>query len=304
VSALAQQPKKVHRIGILSTNSSARISSGAFGQGLRDLGYVEGKDLIIVYPSAAGTLAARAAELVRLKVDVIVTGGATVTRAAKEATSTIPIVFLQDPDPVGNGIVTSLARPAGNVTGLSSMSADLVGKRMELLREVLPKLSRLAVLGQSANAGNGIQLRETERAAATLGVQLQYLDILSVNDVETAFREASKARAEAVFVLAGPLFNPQPALVPQYAVKSRLPAAYPERRFVEAGGLITYAVNRADLDRRAATYVDKILKGAKPADLPVEQPTKFEFVINLKAAKQIGLPIPQKVLARADKVIR
>jgi ABC-type uncharacterized transport system substrate-binding protein len=302
--AKAQQPKKVHRIGYLSTSSSARITSGAFGQGLRDLGYVDGKDLIIVYPSAAGTLAARAAELVHLKVDVIVTGGATVTRAAKEATSTIPIVFLQDPDPVGNGIVTSLARPAGNITGLSSMSADLVGKRMELLREILSKLSRLAVLGQSKNAGNGIQLRETERAAATLGVQLQYLDILSINDVETAFREASKAGAEAVFVLAGPLFNLQPALVPQYAVKNKLPAAYSRSDFVESGGLMTYAVNRADLDRRAATYVDKILKGAKPAELPVEQPTKFEFVINLKAAKQIGLMIPPNILARADRVIR
>jgi ABC-type uncharacterized transport system substrate-binding protein len=241
---------------------------------------------------------------VRLKVDVIVTGGATATRAVKEATTTIPIVFLQDPDPVGNGLVTTLARPAGNITGLSSMTADLAGKRLELLREILPKLSRMAVLGQSRNAGNGIQLRETERAAATLGVQLQYLDILNVNDVETAFREASKARAEAVFVLAGPLFNPQPTLLTQNAVKSRLPAAYPSSRFVEEGGLMSYAVNRADLDRRAATYVDKILKGAKPGDLPVEQPKKFEFVINLKAAKQIGLTIPPNVLARANRVIR
>jgi putative ABC transport system substrate-binding protein len=303
-SAEAQQPGKVFRIGFLRLDSVSPESSAAFRQGLRELGYVEGKNLIIQYPSAGGTLPARAAELVRFKVDVIVTGGATVTRAAKEATSTIPIVFLQDPDPVGTGFVTSLARPAGNITGLSSMGADLAGKRMELLREVLPKLSRLAVLGESANAGNGIQLRETERAAATLGVQLQYLDILNVNDVETAFREASKARAEAVFVLAGPLFNPQPALLPQYAAKSRLPAAYPRSDFVEEGGLMSYAVNRADLDRRAATYVDKILKGAKPGDLPVEQPKKIEFVINLKAAKQIGLTIPQSVLYRADKVIK
>ena len=301
-SAEAQQPKRIPRIGILSDTVVARTE--AFRQGLRELGYVEGKNLIIVYPSASGTVAARAAELVRLKVDVIVTGGATATRAAKEATTTIPIVFLQDPDPVGNGLVTTLARPAGNITGLSSMSADLAGKRLELLREILPKLSHMAVLGQSANAGNGIQLRETERAAATLGVQLQYLDILSVNDVEIAFREASKARAEAVFVLAGPVFNPQPALLPQYAVKNRLPAAYPRSEFVEEGGLMTYAANRADLDRRAATYVDKILKGAKPADLPVEQPKKFELVINLKAAKQIGLTIPPNVLARADRVIK
>ena len=298
VIAEAQQPK-IHRIGYISSTKS-----GAFSQGLRDLGYVEGKNLVIIYPGAGKTFAESAAELVRLNVDAIVTGGATATRVVKEATTTIPIVFLQDPDPVGNGLVTTLARPAGNITGLSSMTADLAGKRLELLREILPKLSRMAVLGQSANAGNGIQLRETERAAATLGVQLQYLDILSVNDVETAFREASKARAEAVFVLAGPVFNPQPALLPQYAVKNRIPAAYPRSDFVEEGGLMTYAANRADLDRRAATYVDKILKGAKPADLPVEQPKKFEFIINLKAAKQIGLTIPPNVLVRADKVIK
>ena len=298
VIAQAQQPK-VYRIGYLSSTKS-----GAFGQGLRDLGYVEGKNLVIIYPSAEKTYVTRVAELVRLKVDVIVTGGATATRAAKEATTTIPIVFLQDPDPVGNGFVTSLARPAGNITGSSSMSADLAGKRLELLKEVLPKLSRLAVLGNSANAGNGIQLRETERAAATLGVQLQYLDILSAKDIETAFREASKERAEAVFVLAGPVFNPQPTLLTQSAVKSRLPAAYPSSTFVEDGGLMTYAANRADLDRRAATYVDKILKGAKPGNLPVEQPKKFEFVINLKAAKEIGLTIPPNVLARADRVIK
>jgi ABC-type uncharacterized transport system substrate-binding protein len=298
VIAQAQQPK-VYRIGYLSSTKS-----GAFGQGLRDLGYVEGKNLVIIYPSAGKTLAEGAAEFVCLKVDVIVTGGATATRAAKEATSTIPIVFLQDPDPVGSGFVTSLARPAGNITGLSSMGADLAGKRMELLREVLPKLSRLAVLGESANAGNGIQLRETERAAATLGVQLQYLDILTAKDIETAFREASKERADAVFLLQSPVFNTQRTLLAQSAAKSRLPAAYPESRFVEEGGLMAYGVNRDDLERRAATYVNKILKGAKPADLPVEQPMKFELVINLKAAKQIGLTIPPNVLARADKVIK
>jgi putative ABC transport system substrate-binding protein len=259
---------------------------------------------VIVYPSAEKTPAASAAELVHLKVDVIVTGGATVTRAAKEATTTIPIVFLQDPDPVGNGLVTSLARPAGNITGLSSMTVDLTGKRLELLREVVPKLSRLAVLGQSDNAANGIQLRETERTAEKVGVQLQYLDILSVKDLETAFREASRERAEAVFVLSGPLFNPEPSLLVRYAAKSRLPAAYFRGDFVEAGGLMSYGVNRADLDRRAAIYVDKILKGAKPGDLPVEQPKKFEFIINLKAAKQIELIIPPNVLARADRVLR
>ena len=301
--ARAQQAKKVHRIGYLSTSSNPS-SPSAFRQGLRELGYVEGKNIIIEYPKAEGNLAARAAELVRLKVDVIVTSGATNTRAAKEATTTIPIVFLQDPDPIGNGFVTSLARPGGNITGLSSMTADLSGKRLELLKEVLPKLSRLAVFGNSANAGNATQLKETERAAGSLRVQLQYLDIRSAKDIETAFREASKERADAVFILRGPVLNAQRTLIAQHAVKSRLPAIYPQSNFVEAGGLMSYGTNIADLERRAATYVDKILKGAKPADLPVEQPMKFEFVINLKAAKQIGLTVPPNVLVRADKVIR
>ena len=300
--AVAQQRKKVPRIGVLSDSSPDRFAT--FRQGLHELGYVEGKTLMIVSPNAGGTTAAQAAELVRLKVDVIVTGGATVTRAAKEATSTIPIVFLQDPDPVGNGLVTSLARPAGNLTGLSQMTVDLAGKRLELLREVLPKLSRLAVLGNSTNAGNGIQLRETERAAATIGVQLQYLDIRSAKDIETAFREANKERAEAVFVLGGPVVSSQRTRIAQIAVNSRLPAAYNLSEYVEAGGLMSYGANRADMDRRAAMYVDKILKGAKPGDLPIEQPKKFEFVINLKAAKQIGLVIPPNVLARADRVIK
>jgi len=301
--ARAQQAKKVHRIGYLSTSSNPS-SPSAFRQGLRELGYVEGKNIIIEYPKAEGNLAARAAELVRLKVDVIVTSGATNTRAAKEATTTIPIVFLQDPDPIGNGFVTSLARPGGNITGLSSLIADLSGKRLELLKEVLPKLSRLAVFGNSANAGNATQLKETERAAGSLRVQLQYLDIRSAKDIETAFREASKERADAVFILRGPVLNAQRTLIAQHAVKSRLPAIYPQSNFVEAGGLMSYGTNIADLERRAATYVDKILKGAKPADLPVEQPMKFEFVINLKAAKQIGLTVPPNVLVRADKVIR
>ena len=262
ISAHAQQAKRVPRIGILNdaANSAGLARTEVFRQGLRELGYVEGKNLIIVYPSAKGTLAARAAELVRLKVDVIVTSGATLTRAAKEATTTIPIVFLQDPDPVGNGFVTSLARPAGNITGLSQMTADLAAKRLELLREILPKLSRLAVLGNSASAGNGTQLKETERAAATLGVQLQYLDILSAKDIETAFREASKERAEAVFVLQNTVSIAQRTLLAQYAVKSRLPAAYARSEYVEEGGLMSYGGNLADLDRRAATYVDKILR--------------------------------------------
>jgi putative ABC transport system substrate-binding protein len=307
VSAEAQQAKKVYRIGYLSTsNLSARPTTlGAFRQTLRDLGYVEEKNLIIEYPSAEKSLAARAAEFVRVKVDVIVTNGATNTRAAKEATKTIPIVMLQDPDPVGNGFVTSLARPGGNITGFSSLIADLSGKRLELLKEILPKLSRVAVLGNSANAGNATQLKETERAAGAFGMQLQYLDILGPKDIETAFREASKGRADAVFVLRGPpVISSQPTLLAQLAVKNRLPATYPQSGYVEAGGLMSYGVNNADLQRRAAVYVDKILKGAKPADLPIEQPKKFEFIINLKAAKQIGLTIPPNVLVRADRVIR
>jgi putative ABC transport system substrate-binding protein len=302
----SQQAKKVPRIGVLSSNPSFASFPG-FRQGLRELGYVEGKNIIIEYPKAEGNFTgapARAAELMRLKVDVIVTAGATNTRAAKEATTTIPIVFLQDPDPVGNGFVTSLARPGGNITGLSSMTADLSGKRLELLKEVLPKLSRVAVLGNSANAGNGTQLRETERAAEAFKMPLQYLDILSPKDIETAFREASKGRADAVFVLRGPVIGFQQTLLAQLAVKSRLPVIYPESSYVEAGGLMSYGTNIADLHRRAATYVDKILKGRTPADLPVEQPMKFEFVINLQAAKQIGLTIPPNVLVRADKVIR
>jgi len=306
LSAEAQEAKKVYRIGYLrGTNLSASSPTlGAFRQGLRELGYAEGKKIIIEYPSAEKSLSARAAELVRLKVDVIVTSGATNTRAAKEATTTIPIVFSQDPDPIGNGLVTSLARPGGNITGLSSLVADLSGKRLELLKEVLPKLSRVAVFGNSANAGNGTQLRETERAAGVLGIQLQYLNLLTTKDIETAFREANKERAEAVFVLRGPVLGPEGTLIAQHAVKSRLPATYPQSGTVEAGGLMSYGVNQNDLERRAATYVDKILKGAKPADLPVEQPKKFEFIVNLKAAKQIGLTIPPNVLVRADRVIK
>jgi putative ABC transport system substrate-binding protein len=302
----AQQAKKVQRIGFLGSGTLGQFV--AFRQGLRDLGYVDGKNITIEYPKPEGNFSrapARAAELLRLKVDVIVTSGATDTRAAKEATTTIPIVFLQDPDPIGNGLVTSLARPGGNITGLSSLGADLSGKRLELLKEVLPKLSRVAVLGNSANAGNGIQLRETERAAGTLGLQLQYVDVLNAKDIEAAFREASKERAGAVFVLGFPGPLGERTLLAQHAVKTRLPAIYPQINYVEdAGGLMSYGTSFADLGRRAATYVDKILKGAKPADLPVERPTKFELIMNLKAAKQIGLTIPQNVLARADKVIK
>jgi ABC-type uncharacterized transport system substrate-binding protein len=307
--AQAQQPKKVPRIGYLIAPSlsanAARVE--AFQQGLRELGYVEGKNIVIEWRSAEGKLdrlPALAAELVRLKVDVIVTGGQGSTRPANEATSTIPIVMAQDPDPIGNGFVASLARPGGNITGLSSVTPELSGKRLELLKETVPRLSRVAVLGTSTSPGNAQALRETELAAGALAVKLQYLDVRGPNDIETAFRAAIKERAEAVLALGGPVLGSQRPQVVELAGRSRLAAIYGQPEFVEAGGLMSYAPSYPDLFRRAATYVDKILKGAKPADLPVEQPKKFEFIINLKAAKQIGLTIPPNVLVRADKVIR
>jgi putative ABC transport system substrate-binding protein len=307
--AEAQQPKKVARIGYLAGSTpdaqSARIE--AFRQGLRELGYVEGKNIVIESRYAEGKLErlpALAAELVRLKVDVILTAGPPATRPAKEATVTIPIVMAQDSDPVGNGFVASLARPGGNITGLATLAPEISGKQLELLKEIVPKLSRVAVLGISTRPGNAQSLRETELAARAFGVKLQYLDVLSSKDIETAFREASKGRAEAVLVLASPVFSSQRTQIVELAVKNRLPAIYPQSEYVEDGGLIFYGASYIDLYRRAATYVDKILKGTKPADLPVEQPTKFELVINLKAAKQIGLTIPQSVLYRADRVIK
>ena len=213
-------------------------------------------------------------------------------------------VMTQDADPIGSGFVASLSHPGGNITGLSSVSADLMGKELELLKEVVPRLSRVAVLGSSTNPGNAQSLKEVELAAGAIGVQLQYLDVRGPKDIETAFKEASKGRADAVLVLAGPVFNSPRSQVVDLAVKSRLPAIYDRRDFGEVGGLMSYGTSVVDLDYRAATYVDKILRGAKPADLPVEQPVKFELIINLKAAKQIGLTIPPNVLVRADKVIK
>ncbi len=307
--AEAQQPTKIPRIGYLDAVSlaanSARIE--AFRQGLRELGYVEGKNIVIEWRSAEGKfdrLPALAAELVRLKVDAIVTTGATANRAAKDATNAIPIVMAQDRDPVGNGFVASLARPGGNITGLSTLGPEISGKQLELLKEIIPRLSRVAVLGTSTAPGTAQVLKELELAAGAFKVQLQYLDVRSSKDIETAFRAASKGRAEAVLVMGGSVLNSQRTQVVDLAVKNRFPGIYFAIEFVEAGGLMSYGTSVTDLFRRAATYVDKILKGAKPADLPVEQPTKFELVINLKAAKQIGLTIPPNVLARADKVIR
>jgi ABC-type uncharacterized transport system substrate-binding protein len=300
-------PRSVELRLAVASASTIPARTEAFRQGLRELGYVEGKNIVIEYRSAEGKpdrLPAVAAELARLKVDVIVTTGPSVTRAAKEATSTIPIVMTNDNDPVGNRFVASLARPGGNITGLATLSPELSGKRLELLKETVPRLSRVAVLGTSTVPGYAQALRETELAARAFKVKLQNLDVLDPKDIETAFRAASKEHADAVLVLTGLIFNNQRTQVVDLAVKNRLPAIYINTVFVEDGGLMSYGVSQNDLARRAAKYVDKILKGAKPADLPVEQPTKFEFIINLKAAKQIGLTIPPNVLVRADKVIR
>jgi putative tryptophan/tyrosine transport system substrate-binding protein len=307
--ATAQQPKKVPRIGYLSaTSPSANVARiEAFRQGLRELGYVEGKNIVIEWRYAEGKqdrLLALAAELVRLKVDVIVTAGPASTRPAKETTVTTPIVMAQVNDPVGNGFVAGLARPGGNITGLATLAPELSGKQLELLKEIVSRLSRVAVLGNSIEPGNAQALREVELAAGMFGVQLQHLDVLGPKDIETAFRAATKGRADALLALASPVLNDQRTQIVDLALSSRLPAIYPQTEYVEAGGLMYYGASTSDLFRRAATYVDRILKGAKPADLPVEQPTKFEFVINLKTAKQIGLTIPPNVLARADKVIK
>ena len=299
LSAEAQQTGKIPRIGFLEATSASTIPArlDAFRQGLLELGYVEGKNIHIDYRWAEGKfdrLPNLASELVSLKVDVIVTGGPTAIPPAKKATATIPIVMSFDSDPVGSGFVASLAHPGGNIAGLSSLSPEISGKQLELLKEIVPKLSRVAVLGTSTRPGYAHALKEVELAAGALAVQLQYLDVRDPKDLETAFRAAAKGRAEAVLVLGGPVFILQRTQVADLVVKNRLPAIYDRREVVEDGGLLSYVVSLLDLHRRSATYVDKILKGAKPADLPVEQPTKFEFIINLKAAKQIGLTIPPK----------
>ena len=309
ISTEAQQPTKVPLIGYLvpgSLSGNVRRRE-AFLHGLRELSYVEGKNIVIEPRFADGKpdrLPGLAAELVRLKVAVIVTGGGGATRAAKAATSTIPIVMTNDNDPVASGFVASLARPGGNITGLSTYAPELSGKRLEILREVVPKLSRVAVLGNSTNPSQAQVLKEIELVAKHFKVQLQYLDVLDAKDIEPAFRAAAKGRAQGVLVLGSGILTSQRAQIVELAAKHRLPVMYGDNLYVEAGGLMFYGVNLLDLDRRAATYVDKILKGAKPADLPVEQPIKFEFIISLKAAKKIGLTIPPNVLVRANKVIK
>jgi putative tryptophan/tyrosine transport system substrate-binding protein len=306
----AQQAKKIPRIGFLASVSASSDTDRieAFRQGLRELGYVEGQNVTIEYRWADGRfeqLPDLAAELVRLKVDVIVAVVTQASLAAKKATGTIPIVMVGVSDPVGSGLVASLARPGTNITGTSSMTAEIIGKLLELLKETLPKISRVAALWNPANSVfQALQLRETEVAARALGVQLQILEARGPDEIDRAFAAMVKERTKALLILGDPVFTSHRKRIADLAAKYRVPAVSGTREYVEAGGLMAYGPSFPDMHRRAATYVDKILKGTKPADLPVEQPKKFEFIINLKAAKQIRLTIPPNVLARADKVIR
>jgi putative ABC transport system substrate-binding protein len=307
-AAQAQQPA-VPRIGILIPTSGSFLSARveAFRQRLREHGYVEGKNIFIEYRYSEGKperVPDLAAELVRLKVDVIVTVGPGLTLAAKKASGTIPIVFASANDPVGTGLVSSLARPGGNITGLSLMVPDLDGKRLELLKEAFPKVARVALLWNHSGSRGNSPLTEMEAVAKALGLKLLSLDVRSRDDFEGAFARAKKERAQALITTTGGLINTQQRRVLDFAAKNRLPAIYHYSEFVEAGGLMSYGPDNTDVWRRAADFVDKILKGAKPGDLPIEQPKKFEFIINLNAAKQIDLTIPPNVLARADRLIK
>jgi putative tryptophan/tyrosine transport system substrate-binding protein len=307
LAAPAQQlPGKTARIGLLFFVSTPFLDE-AFRQGLRELGYVEGQNIVIEYRSAEGKderLPGLAAELVRLKVDVIVAASPPATEAAKQATSTIPIVFTVSGDPVAEGFVASLARPGGNLTGLATISPELVGKQLEMLKGVAPKVTRVAVLQNPSTGLHPVALRQAEGAARALGVQLQILEARTPSEIDAAFAAMSSRRAGGVLVLRDAMFRAQRTQIAALAAKSRLPAVYGFREQAEAGGLMAYGASVPHMFRRAATYVDKILKGAKPADLPVEQPTKFELVINLKTAKALGLTIPPSLLGQADQVIQ
>jgi putative ABC transport system substrate-binding protein len=311
----AQQPKSVPRIGYLSrdlhpSDSRAPLPRNleAFRQGLRELGYIEGKNIIIEYRYAEGRferLPALVEELVRLKVDIIVADSTTLVRGAKKVTTTIPIVMTSGADPIGSGLVASLARPGGNVTGLTNYSAELLGKRVELLKEVVPKVSRFAFLNDADSVASRSMFKDAQVAAEALGVKLQLIEVKSPNpDIEGAFRVMVKERIGALITSPSPGIGLHQKRILELLEQNRIPAIHPGVSWMDDGGLMYYGANALDLFRRAATYVDKILKGRKPTDLPVEQPTKFEFIINLNAAKQIGVTIPPNVLARADKVIR
>ena len=309
-SAEAQQAtKKIPRIGILSLNPASvqKDRVEAFREALRKLGNIEGQNINVEYRygnNKSERMHGLAAELVHLHVDVIVTTGSSATRPAKEATTTIPIVMMSDNDPVGSGFVTSLARPGGNITGLTNISGDLGDKRLELLKEIVPKVSRVAVFRDLTNVTEGVGVDEIEPTARALKIQTQRFELAKVEDFDSQFQVIMKWRPGGLMIAGGPLMNEHRKRLIEFAAKNKLPAMYNRVEFVEAGGLVSYATNFIDLTRRAATYVDKILKGTKPSDIPVEQPIKFEFIINLKAAKQIGLTIPPNVLARADRVIR
>src|SRR5262245_8183180 len=312
VTTEAQQPKKVPRIGYLSAFDRARESSRteAIRLGLRELGYIEGQNIATEYRYAAGKLdrsSELAAELVRLKVDIIVVSGGTIhVQAAKNATKTIPIVMMgPGADPVEAGLIESLARPGGNVTGLTLLNRELGGKRLELLKEAVSKLVRVAVPYETIGPATLIEIKEILPVAArALRLTLQPWEVRAADDFERVFAAINKERPDGLLVLGGPLMNPNGKRIADFALKNRLPSIYNSREAVNAGGLMSYGADLADSYRRVAYYVDRILKGAKPADLPVEQPTKFELVINLKTAKQIGLTIPQSMLYRADKVIK
>ena len=309
VIAEAQQTKKVPRIGLLSpfSPSATALWHQALLQGLRDLGWIEGKNISIEYRYAEGKadrLPDLAADLVRLKVDIIVASVNTDASAAKKATRTIPIVMASAGDPVASGLVESLARPGGNITGLSQMAPELAGKRLELLKEIVPKLSRVAVLWNPQGTTSTLNWKEIQLPARQLGVQLHSLEARSSDDFDKVFEDATRARADALAIMPDQLFAGNLKRIADLAAKSRLPSIFHLTEFVDSDGLAAYGPDRSDQFRRAAYYVDRILKGTKPADLPVEQPTKFELVINLKTAKQIGLTIPPNVLARANKVIR
>jgi putative ABC transport system substrate-binding protein len=306
-AARAQEPqaKKVYRIGFLRQGQPAKDWVEAFQQGLQERGYVDGRNVVVEYRFTDGSLdqlARLAEELVRLKVDVIVTSAAPAALAAKKVTTSVPIVFVSVLDPVGQGLVPSLGRPGGNITGLADSGPELAGKRLELLREFVPKLRRVAVLWHLGNPGNLLQLKGAEGAARTLGLQLESVPVKGPSDFDAAFKAVRAA--DGLLIASAPLFTGlHRARVVELAATSRLPAIYGYRQNVEVGGLMSYGANYPDLLRRAGTYVDKILKGAKPADLPVEQPTKFELVVNLGTAKALGLTIPPSLLLRADQVI-
>jgi putative ABC transport system substrate-binding protein len=308
ISGEAQKAGKVYRIGVLDPAPAApNANIDAFRQRLRELGYVEGQNVVLEYRSAGGrpnAFPALAEELVRLKVDLILTRGTAAVTAAKNATSTIPIVMAASGDPLGTGVVSGLARPGGNVTGLSALAAEVSGKRLQLLKETVPGIRRIAAVLDKGTGFMPQQWRSTEQSARAMGIEPRLVEIEKAEDLRPAFDAVVKHRADAVVVGLGPVMQGNVARIVELATKHRLPSVFTSREMVDAGGLMAYGVSYPDAYRRAATYVDKIFKGAKPADLPIEQPTKFEFVLNLKTAKALGITIPHAVLLRADEVLR